>query len=47
MDDAIVKAEYYQEELEIVMKAKQSEMSDRMIELSQKLQAIRLSEMRS
>jgi len=47
MDEAVVKADHANELLEFLQKSKQSEMSDRMIELSSKLQSIRLSEMRS
>jgi hypothetical protein len=47
MDEAIVKADHANELLEFLQKSKQSEMSDRIIELSSKLQSIRLSEMRA
>lgn len=47
MDEALAKAEYAMEQLEFLQKSKNSEISDRMIELSGKLQNIRLSEMRA
>lgn len=43
----MAKAEYALEALEFLQKSKNSEISDRMIELSGKLQNIRLSEMRA
>jgi hypothetical protein len=47
MDEAVVKAEHANELLEFLQKSKQSEMSDRMIELSTNLKNIRLNEMRA
>jgi hypothetical protein len=47
MDDAVSKSEHFQELLEVLQKSKQSELSDRMISLSEKMQALRLSEMRA
>jgi hypothetical protein len=47
MDEAIVKADHANELLEFLQKSKQSEMSDRMIEMSNLIQSIRLSEMRA
>lgn len=47
MDEAIAKADHVNSLLESLQKSKQSEMSDRMIEMSTMLQSIRLSEMRS
>ena len=47
MDESVSKAEHYQELLEVLQKSKQSELSDRMISLSEKLQTIKLGEMRA
>jgi uncharacterized protein Yka (UPF0111/DUF47 family) len=47
MDDALSKSEHFQELLEVLQKSKQSELSDRMIALSEKMQGLRLSEMRA
>jgi DNA-binding transcriptional regulator YiaG len=47
MDDAVSKAEHFQELLEVLQKSKQSELSDRLITLSEKMQTLRLSEMRA
>jgi|LauGreDrversion4_2_1035121.scaffolds.fasta_scaffold14833_6 hypothetical protein len=47
MDDAVSKAEHFQELLEVLQKSKQSELSDRLINLSEKMQGLRLSEMRA
>ena len=47
MDEALAKEEHARELLDFLQKSKQSEMSDRMIELSNKLQGVRLSEMRA
>jgi DNA-binding transcriptional regulator YiaG len=47
MDEAIAKAENYQELLDILQRSKQSELSDRLILLSEKLQSMRLGEMRA
>ena len=47
MDEALAKAEHAQSLLDFLQKSKQSEMSDRMIELSNKLQGVRLQEMRA
>lgn len=47
MDESIAKAENYQELLDILQRSKQSELSDRLISLSEKLQSMRLGEMRA
>ena len=47
MDEALAKADHAQQLLEFLQKSKQSEMSDRMIEMSNMLQSIRLGEMRA
>jgi uncharacterized protein Yka (UPF0111/DUF47 family) len=47
MDDALAKAEHFQELLEILKNSKQSDLSDRMIELSERVQSMRLNEMRA
>jgi chromosome segregation ATPase len=47
MDDALSKSEHFQELIEVLQKSKQSELSDRMIALSEKMQGLRLSEMRA
>ena len=47
MDDAMAKAEHFQELLEILKNSKQSDLSDRLIALSEKVQNMRLNEMRA
>lgn len=47
MDDAIAKAEHFQELLEVLQKSKQSELSDRLIAMSERIQSMRLNEMRA
>lgn len=47
MDEALIKAEHFQNLLEILQKDKQSELSNRLIELSEKLQGLKLNDMRS
>lgn len=47
MDEAVAKSENYQELLDTLQRSKQSELSDRLISLSEKLQSMRLGEMRA
>ena len=47
MDEAKAKAENYQELLESLQKAKQSDLSDRLIQMSERLQSMKLGEMRA
>jgi DNA-binding transcriptional regulator YiaG len=47
MDEAVAKSENYQELLDTLQRSKQSELSDRLIALSEKLQSMRLGEMRA
>jgi chromosome segregation ATPase len=46
-EQSMVKAEDAQEQLEILMKAKQSEIGDRLIQMSEKVQGMKLAEMRA
>ena len=47
MDEAISKAEHFKGLLEILEKDKQSELSNRLIELSEKIQGFKLNDMRA
>jgi chromosome segregation ATPase len=47
MDEAKAKAENYQELLESLQKSKQSDLSDRLIQMSERLQSMKLAEMRA
>lgn len=47
MDEAVAKSENYSELLDTLQRSKQSELSDRLISLSEKLQSMRLGEMRA
>lgn len=47
MDEAVVKAENAQDLLTELQRMKQSDLSDRMISLSEKLQSMKLGEMRA
>ena len=47
MDDAMAKAENAQELLDVLQRSKQSDLGDRMIALSDRLQSMKLGEMRA
>jgi chromosome segregation ATPase len=47
MDEAQAKADHATELLEVLQKSKQSELSDKVIEMSEKLSKIRLNELRA
>jgi hypothetical protein len=47
MDEAVSKADHAMELLDVLQKSKQSDLSDRLIALSEKLQGIKLGEMRA
>ena len=47
MDEALAKAENAQDLLETLQRSKQSDLSDRLITMSEKLQQIKLGEMRA
>jgi hypothetical protein len=47
MDEALAKAENAQDLLETLQRSKQSDLSDRLISMSEKLQQIKLGEMRA
>jgi len=47
MDESVSKAEHLGELLETLQKSKQSEISDRLIEMSEKISKIRLTELRA
>jgi hypothetical protein len=47
MDDAVAKADHLNDLLDTLQKSKQSELSDKLIELSEKLSKIRLAELRA
>ena len=47
MDEAVTKAENAQELLEVLQRSRQSELGDKLYAMSEKIQAIKLGEMRS